>query len=170
MVVRELWEELQESGFQPEDFEVAFGENGKDLTLGIHNALNVAQATEFVAKNKEGIEAFVSAGGKNFSGGQKQRLSIARAINRDAEILIFDDSFSALDYKTDKVLRNTLKQNCKEVTKLIVAQRIGTIIDADKIIVLENGEIVGMGKHKQLLKSCEVYKNIALSQLSSEEL
>lgn len=108
--------------------------------------------------------------GSNFSGGQKQRLSIARAIARKPEILIFDDSFSALDYRTDKVLRKTLDEKCKDITRIIVAQRIGTIRDADKIIVLEDGKIAGMGRHEDLMRDCDVYQKIALSQLSKEEL
>ena len=109
-------------------------------------------------------------GGTNVSGGQKQRISIARAIAREPEIYIFDDSFSALDYKTDSILRRELKNYTKNATTLIVAQRIGTIMNADKILVLEDGRVVGIGKHKDLLKTCEVYKQIALSQLSREEL
>ena len=109
-------------------------------------------------------------GGTNVSGGQKQRISIARAIAREPEIYIFDDSFSALDYKTDSILRRELKNYTKNATTLIVAQRIGTIMNADKILVLEDGKVVGIGKHKDLLKTCEVYKQIALSQLSREEL
>ena len=109
-------------------------------------------------------------GGTNISGGQKQRISIARAIARDPEIYIFDDSFSALDYKTDSILRKELKNYTKNATTLIVAQRIGTIMNADKILVLEDGKVVGIGKHKELLKNCDVYKQIALSQLSSKEL
>ena len=108
--------------------------------------------------------------GSNFSGGQKQRLSIARAIARKPEILIFDDSFSALDYRTDKLLRKTLDEKCKDITRIIVAQRIGTIRDADKIIVLEDGKIAGMGRHEDLMRDCDVYQKIALSQLSKEEL
>ena len=115
-------------------------------------------------------ETQMAQSGTNISGGQKQRLSIARAIARDPEIYIFDDSFSALDYKTDSILRKELKKHTKDATSLIVAQRIGTIINSDKIIVLENGECVGQGTHKELLKTCEVYKQIALSQLSKEEL
>lgn len=114
--------------------------------------------------------ASIAQGGTNVSGGQKQRLSIARAIARDPEIYIFDDSFSALDYKTDTVLRRELKKYTKEATILIVAQRVGTIINADKIVVLDNGKIVGLGTHKELLKNCEVYQQIATSQLSKEEL
>ena len=112
----------------------------------------------------------MSQGGTNVSGGQKQRISIARAIARDPEIYIFDDSFSALDFKTDSILRKELKKYTKDATTLIVAQRIGTIMNADKIIVLDEGKIVGKGTHKELLKNCEVYKQIALSQLSKEEL
>lgn len=118
----------------------------------------------------EKYDSHLAQGGTNVSGGQKQRLSIARAIARDPEIYIFDDSFSALDYKTDSILRRELKKYTKDATSLIVAQRIGTIMNADKILVLDNGTCVGMGTHKELLKSCEVYKQIALSQLSKEEL
>ena len=112
----------------------------------------------------------IARGGTNVSGGQKQRLAIARAIARDPEIYIFDDSFSALDYKTDSVLRKELKKYTKDATSIIVAQRIGTIINADKIVVLDEGECVGIGTHKELLENCSVYKEIALSQLSKEEL
>ena len=112
----------------------------------------------------------MAQGGSNVSGGQKQRISIARAIARNPEIYIFDDSFSALDYKTDSILRKELKKYTKDATTLIVAQRIGTIMNADKILVLDEGNLVGMGTHKELLESCEVYKQIALSQLSKEEL
>ena len=119
---------------------------------------------------ENGYETQMSQGGTNVSGGQKQRLSIARAIARDPEIYIFDDSFSALDYKTDSVLRKELKKYTGDKTTLMVAQRIGTIMNADKILVLDEGKIVGMGTHKELLKNCEVYKQIALSQLSKEEL
>ena len=115
-------------------------------------------------------DAHVARGGTNISGGQKQRLSIARAIARDPEIYIFDDSFSALDYKTDSTLRHELKKYTKDATNMIVAQRIGTIMNADKIVVLDKGECVGIGTHKELLKSCDIYKEIALSQLSEEEL
>ena len=118
----------------------------------------------------EGIKTNIAQGGTNISGGQKQRLSIARAINRNPEIYIFDDSFSALDYKTDAVLRSELKKHTKDATILIVAQRIGTIMNADKILVLDKGKCVGMGTHKELLKNCAVYKEIALSQLGKEEL
>jgi len=136
----------------------------------IEKALEISQSKEFVDKLDGRLDYVVAQGGNNFSGGQKQRLSIARAIIKNPEILIFDDSFSALDYKTDKILRKKLKESFSNVTKLIVAQRIGTIMDADKIIVLEDGNIVGEGTHEQLLNSCDVYKSIALSQLSEEEL
>ena len=136
----------------------------------IKEAIKVAQAEEFVSKMDNTYETHIAQGGTNVSGGQKQRLSIARAIARDPEIYIFDDSFSALDYKTDAILRKELKNYTKDATSLIVAQRIGTIMNADKILVLENGECVGMGTHEELLKTCEVYKEIALSQLSKEEL
>lgn len=142
----------------------------EDATIEeIESALKVSQSG-FVNKLDDGLNHAISQGGKNVSGGQRQRLSIARAIVKKPEIYIFDDSFSALDYKTDKNLRKALKKHTKDSTTLIVAQRIGTIIDADKIIVLEKGEIVGMGTHKELLKNCSVYKEIALSQLSKEEL
>jgi ATP-binding cassette subfamily B protein len=123
-----------------------------------------------VEQRKNTYEGYVAQGGANLSGGQKQRLSIARAIARKPEILIFDDSFSALDYKTDRILRKALDEKCSDTTRIIVAQRIGTIRDADRIIVLDKGEIVGMGSHDELMESCEVYQQIALSQLSKEEL
>ena len=136
----------------------------------IKKASKIAQASEFVEKMPKGYSSNISQGGTNISGGQKQRLAIARAIAKDPEIFVFDDSFSALDYKTDYVLRKELKENTKDATNIIVAQRIGTILNADKIIVLDNGNMVGVGTHKQLLKKCKVYKEIALSQLSKEEL
>lgn len=136
----------------------------------INDALSIAQATEFVSKMEKGIESHISSGGTNVSGGQKQRIAIARAIARKPEIYIFDDSFSALDYKTDQLLRHELKKYTKDTTSLIVAQRIGTIMNADKIVVLDEGQCVGMGTHKELLKNCEVYKEIAYSQLTKEEL
>ena len=136
----------------------------------INEAIKVAQAEEFVSKMEKGIDSNIARGGSNVSGGQKQRLSIARAVAKNPEIYIFDDSFSALDYKTDRNLRKELKKYTKDSTSLIVAQRIGTIMNADKIIVLDKGRVVGEGTHKELLKSCEVYKEIALSQLSKEEL
>ena len=151
---------------------VSYGDNGKDnkTEKQIKKAIEIAQAKEFVEKMDNSYDSHISQGGTNVSGGQKQRLSIARAIARDPEIYIFDDSFSALDYKTDYNLRKELKKYTKNATSLIVAQRIGTIMNADKIIVLDNGKCVGQGTHKDLLKSCDVYKEIALSQLSKEEL
>ncbi len=151
---------------------VAYGDNGKKgfTDDDVKHAIETAQAKEFVDKTEGGVDAFVAQGGSNFSGGQKQRLSIARAICRHPEILIFDDSFSALDYKTDRVLRDTLRKTCADATRFIVAQRIGTIRDADKIIVLDDGKIAGMGKHNELMETCEVYRQIAYSQLSKEEL
>ena len=151
---------------------VAYGDNGtKGFTDDVvKQAIETAQAKEFVDKTEGGVDAFVAQGGSNFSGGQKQRLSIARAICCHPEILIFDDSFSALDYKTDRVLRDTLRKTCADATRFIVAQRIGTIRDADKIIVLDDGKIAGMGKHNELMETCEVYRQIAYSQLSKEEL
>lgn len=151
---------------------VAYGDNGREniTDAQVKAAADTAQASEFIENMSGKYDAFVAQGGANFSGGQKQRISIARAIARKPEILIFDDSFSALDYKTDRILRQALEQECKGSTRLIVAQRIGTIRDADQIIVLDEGKIAGIGKHKELLQNCEVYKQIALSQLSEEEL
>lgn len=147
---------------------VAFGANAEPEKLD--RAIEISRSADFVSELGEGTDAYVARGGTNFSGGQKQRLSIARALCRDAEILIFDDTFSALDFKTDRQLRDALKSETEGKTKLIVAQRIGTIMSADRIIVLDEGRIAGMGTHKELLKSCEVYRQIALSQLSEEEL
>ena len=153
------------------NFNISYGDNGKKKSQkDIEEAISVAQAKEFVEKMDEAYETHLAQGGTNVSGGQKQRLAIARAIARKPEIYIFDDSFSALDYKTDAVLRKELKKYTKDATCLIVAQRIGTIMNADKILVLDNGECVGIGTHKELLKKCKVYKQIALSQLSKEEL
>ena len=151
---------------------LAFGTNASgDLTdEALMSAVRLAQAEEFVTKNEKGLDAEISQGGLNLSGGQKQRLAIARALARRPEILVFDDSFSALDYKTDRVLRDTLNRETAETTKLIVAQRIGTIIDADQIIVLDKGKVVGHGTHTELLASNPVYQEIAYSQLSKEEL
>ena len=151
---------------------ISYGDNGKEKPTDkqIKKSIEVAQGTEFVEKMDGQYDAHMAQGGTNVSGGQKQRLSIARAIARNPEIYIFDDSFSALDYKTDSVLRKELKKYTSDATSLIVAQRIGTIMNADQIVVLDNGVIVGKGTHKELLKTCEVYKQIALSQLSKEEL
>ena len=151
---------------------VAYGsKNGKKPSdAKVKEAIKIAQAQDFVSKMEDGIDSHIARGGTNVSGGQKQRLAIARSIARDPEIYIFDDSFSALDYKTDATLRSELKKYTKEATSMIVAQRIGTIINADKIVVLDKGTCVGIGTHQELLKNCEVYKEIALSQLSKEEL
>ncbi|MBY3624307.1 ABC transporter ATP-binding protein [Acinetobacter sp. CUI P1] len=151
---------------------IAFGENGSGQVLSsdIVDAVYTSQSSEFVEKLEGNYDAHIAQGGTNLSGGQKQRLSIARAIARRPEILIFDDSFSALDYKTDRKLRSELKKDAHDSTMLIVAQRIGTIKDADKIIVLEAGRIAGMGTHDELMQSCNVYQEIAYSQLTKEEL
>lgn len=151
---------------------VAFGQkqDGNYTEEQIEKAIRVAQSESFVADKDGGIHAKVAQRGSNFSGGQKQRLSIARAIAKDPEMLIFDDSFSALDYQTDANLRKALAQECKDTTVIIVAQRIGTILHADQIVVLDQGKCVGIGTHKELMENCDVYKEIALSQLSKEEL
>ena len=150
---------------------VAYGKSSKEITdEDIKKAIEVSQADDFVLKMEKGIDSYIARGGTNVSGGQKQRLSIARAVSRRPEIYIFDDTFSALDYKTDLELRRELKKYTKDATTLIVAQRIGTIIGADKIIVLDDGEVVGMGTHKELLKTCKVYQEIARSQLDVGEL
>lgn len=151
---------------------IAYGENGGPgyTDADVKNAAETAQAAEFIEKNSDGYGSYVAQGGANYSGGQKQRISIARAICRNSEIMIFDDSFSALDYKTDKILRKALEEKCGNSTRIIVAQRIGTIRDADRIIVIDEGRIAGMGKHDELMKNCDVYRQIAYSQLSKEEL
>ncbi len=152
---------------------VAFGDNGRgvdEIEARVEEAVRIAQAEEFVSGLKDGCDGEIAQDGGNLSGGQKQRLSIARAVCRDAEIYVFDDSFSALDYKTDKALRRALDKYCAHATRLIVAQRIGTIRDADRIIVLDEGNVVGNGTHDELMRTCEVYRQIALSQLSEEEL
>ena len=150
---------------------VAYGKASKKITKkDIEEAIEVAQGKDFVESMEKKYESHIARGGTNVSGGQKQRIAIARAIARKPEIYIFDDSFSALDYKTDLLLRQELKKYTKDSTNVIVAQRIGTIMHADKIVVLEQGECVGIGTHKELLKNCEVYKEIALSQISEEEL
>ncbi|MEH7114782.1 ABC transporter ATP-binding protein [Neobacillus niacini] len=151
---------------------VAYGDNGK-MSSGesaVKKAVEISQGKEFVEKMEDQYHAVIAQGGTNISGGQKQRLSIARAVYKQPEIYIFDDSFSALDYKTDRVLRTELKKETKDATTLIVAQRIGTIKDADRIVVLEAGEVVGIGTHHELMRNCEVYQEIAYSQLSKEEL
>ncbi len=153
------------------NYNVSYGKSAnKKEEKDIKEATRVAQAEEFIEKMDEKYQTTLSQNGTNISGGQKQRIAIARAIARKPEIYIFDDSFSALDYKTDSILRKELKKYTKDATSLIVAQRIGTIMNADKILVLDNGKCVGLGTHKELLKTCEVYKQIALSQLSKEEL
>ena len=151
---------------------VAYGENGRPAPteLQIGDALRIAQSIDFVESMDGGLEASISQGGVNISGGQKQRLAIARAVCREPEIYIFDDSFSALDYATDRALRTALKQQTAGITSIIVAQRIGTIMDADKIIVIDDGQVVGDGTHRELLDSCGVYQQIAASQLSEQEL
>ncbi|MDR2700412.1 MAG: ABC transporter ATP-binding protein/permease [Nitrososphaerota archaeon] len=151
---------------------VAYGDNGGDQFSSdeVKKAVQIAQGADFVEKMENGYSASISQGGANVSGGQKQRLAIARAVCRKPEIYIFDDSFSALDYKTDRVLRRKLRQETAGVTTIIVAQRIGTIMDADQIIVLDEGKIVEKGTHRELLRDCAVYKEIAMSQLSEEEL
>ncbi len=151
---------------------VAYGDNGNEKygEDEVRRAVQIAQSTDFVEKMDGGYEASIAQNGANISGGQKQRLAIARAVCRKPEIYVFDDSFSALDYKTDRILRSVLKKETSGVTSLIVAQRIGTIMDADQIIVLDEGKIVGKGTHKELLRECTVYREIAMSQLSEEEL
>lgn len=150
---------------------VAYGDGEREIDEEtVKWAVETAQSADFVQGMDGGYGGAIAQGGANLSGGQKQRLSIARALARKPEILIFDDSFSALDYKTDRTLRNALNRECADSTRLIVAQRIGTIMDADNIIVLDEGKIVGQGKHAELMKSCDVYRQIAYSQLSKEEL
>ena len=151
------------------NYNISYG-NDKISNSDIKKAAKIAQASEFIDKMKNKYESNVSSGGTNISGGQKQRLAIARAIAKSPEIFVFDDSFSALDYKTDYVLRKELKKETKNATNIIIAQRIGTIINADTIVVLDNGKSVGIGNHKSLMKNCKVYKEIAYSQLSKEEL
>ena len=148
---------------------IQFGNRDADIS-DIEKAAEIAQAKEFIESTDEGLDRVLSEGGINLSGGQQQRLCIARALVRDVPLYIFDDSFSALDYKTDSILRGRLKEEVEDATILIVAQRVGTVMDADKILVLENGELVGMGTHRELLKSSDIYYQIASSQLTEEEL
>ncbi|MCD8023387.1 MAG: ABC transporter ATP-binding protein/permease [Lachnospiraceae bacterium] len=150
---------------------ISFGKSAQKVTTdGVEKALDIAQASDFVHSMEGGLQSPIAQGGSNVSGGQKQRLAIARTIARKPEILIFDDSFSALDYKTDQTLRQRIRTDLKGTTCLIVAQRIGTIRHADRIVVLDNGAVAGIGTHEELMKNCEVYKQIALSQLSADEL
>ena len=173
-----LMDLMKKFGYVPQKPYLFHDSLKNNVTLGridatkeeLDEALEISQSSEFVSRLTNNIEYEISQGGKNVSGGQRQRLSIARAIIMKPEIFIFDDSFSALDYKTDKVVRGLIKNRCKGITNIIVAQRVGTIMDADQIIVLDNGNMVGKGTHKELLKTCKVYKEIALSQLSKEEL
>lgn len=165
-------------GYVPQKSTLFSGTIKENLQFGNKNAsmedlkkaANIAQAKEFINSTPEGFERVLSEGGTNLSGGQQQRLCIARALTRNVPIYIFDDSFSALDYKTDSILRHRLKDEIKNATFFIVAQRVGTVMDADKILVIDNGEVVGIGTHRELLKSCEVYYQIASSQLTKEEL
>ena len=181
--VREYTEEALNNkiGFVPQkavlfrgtvESNVRYGDNGKAApTLeDVRQAVRIAQSTDFVEQMEGQYEAQVAQRGTNLSGGQKQRLSIARAVCRKPEIYIFDDSFSALDYKTDRQLRTMLKKETAGITSILVAQRIGTILDANRIVVLDEGCVVGIGTHRELLKTCDVYREIAMSQLSEEEL
>ena len=153
------------------NYNISYGKSSKKISdKEIKKAAEIAQALEFIDGKELGFDENIAEGGTNISGGQKQRLAIARAIARDPEIYIFDDSFSALDYKTESILRKELKEYTKDATSLIVAQRIGTIMNADKIVVLDEGKCVGIGTHKELMKNCSVYREIAYSQLSKEEL
>ena len=151
---------------------IDYGDNGRlaSAVVDIQRAAGIGMADEFIRKKEGGYSHRVSEGGRNFSGGQKQRLSISRAVCRDPEIYLFDDSFSALDFKTDSALRKKLRQEAKDAAMIIVAQRIGTIKNADKIIVIDDGRIVAHGKHNDLIKSCTIYREIAATQLSEEEL
>lgn len=175
MSQRELRDKL---GYVPQKGVLFSGTIASNISYGkedlnkeeIERAAKIAQAEDFIKEKKKGYDAPIAQGGTNVSGGQKQRLSIARAIAKDPEILIFDDSFSALDFKTDSALRKAIRENTKETTTIIVAQRISTILNADLILVLDDGKAAGIGTHKELMKNCEVYRQIAMSQLSEEEL
>ncbi|MDD5018358.1 MAG: ABC transporter ATP-binding protein, partial [Eubacteriales bacterium] len=168
----------QKIGFVPQKINLMSGTIAHNIRYGkndatddeIRQALGIAQATDFVSALDKGIEADVSQDATNFSGGQKQRLSIARALVRNPEVYIFDDSFSALDFKTDAKLRRALMAEIENATVFIVAQRVSTVMNADNIIVLDNGNVVGQGRHKTLMKNCETYREIVSSQLSMEEL
>jgi ATP-binding cassette subfamily B protein len=178
--VKDLSQEKLHSlfGYVPQKGVLFSGTVKENIALGLKDltdeeakkAADVAEADEFVSKMEGGYQATIAQGGKNVSGGQKQRLCIARAVALNPEFFVFDDSFSALDYKTDRKVRENLNEYAHDATKLIVAQRIGTIMDADTIVVLENGKAVGIGTHKELLNNCPTYRSIALSQLSKEEL
>jgi ATP-binding cassette, subfamily B, multidrug efflux pump len=148
---------------------ISYGKENASIS-DLEKAIQISQSSEFVNQKKENIDSYIAQGGTNISGGQKQRLSIARALIKSPEIYIFDDSFSALDFKTDKKLRESLQSEVKDSTFIIVAQRVSTVINADRIIVLDEGKIIQIGKHKELLKSCDVYKEIVSSQLSKEEI
>ena len=169
---------LDQIGYVPQKGLLFSGNIESNLKLGkqdaseadIHEALDIAQAKNFVSRLENGLQSEVAQGGKNFSGGQRQRLCIARAIVKDPKIYIFDDSFSALDYNTDRALRSALKVKTDHAINFIVAQRIGTILNADRIIVLDKGRAVGIGTHKELLEQNQVYQEMAYSQLSKEEL
>ena len=178
--VREMAQEHLRSkiGFVPQKAVLFSGTIAQNIRHGkedasdeeMQHAADVAQATEFISEMKDGFQSVIAQGGTNVSGGQKQRLSIARALVRQPEIYIFDDSFSALDFKTDAKLRAALKKETQEATVLIVSQRVSTIMDADQIIVLDEGQVAGIGSHRQLMQTCEVYREIVSSQLSMEEI
>jgi len=165
-------------GFVPQKAVLFSGTIAENLRYGkedatdeeLRRALEIAQALDFVSEMKDGLNTNVAQGGTNLSGGQKQRLSIARALVRRPAIYVFDDSFSAVDFRTDARLRAALRKETKDATVLIVAQRVSTVMDADRIVVLDDGKVVGVGRHKELMQTCEVYREIVLSQLSVEEI
>ena len=178
--VREMSQEYMRAkiGFVPQKAVLFSGSIAGNIRYGkedatdeeIRHAADVAQASEFIRDMPDGFDSVIAQGGNNVSGGQKQRLSIARALVRKPEIYVFDDSFSALDYKTDARLRSALRQETREATVLIVSQRVSTVMDSDQIIVLDEGHVAGIGKHRELMNTCEVYRDIVASQLSSEEI
>ena len=178
--IREISQEnlRQKIGYVPQKSVIFTGTIAENIRYGkndatdeeVKHAADIAQATEFISNMKDGLDSHIAQGGTNVSGGQKQRLSIARALVRKPEVYIFDDSFSALDFKTDASLRAALKEETKESTVIIVAQRVSTVMSADRIIVLDEGEIAGIGKHRELLESCKIYREIVASQLSEEEI